>query len=102
MMKCPKCKQDIVGNKKVKDSDRYDWIATLSGLMLFGPVGTAAGVFVGGTRVYQKYIKDEITVKCPHCKEKLTLTKKEYKELKKEIKAVLDEERKSKQNRIIR
>ena len=102
MMKCSKCNQNIVGNKKVKDSDRYAWAATLSGLLTLGPIGTAAGVIVAGDRVYHKYIKDEITVKCPHCKEKLTLTKKEYKELKKEIKAVLDEERKSKQNRIKR
>ena len=46
--------------------------------------------------------KDEVEIKCPHCKAKLTLTRAEYKELKKEVNAILDAERKSKQNRIER
>lgn len=102
MMKCPKCKQSIIGNKKVKDTENKWDIARGTVFILGGPIAQTTMVISEGIRLYDKFINDEVEVKCPHCKAKITLSKKEYKELKKEIKGVLKRERHSKQNRIER
>lgn len=102
MMKCSKCKQNIVGNKKVKDKENKWDIARGAAFVLGGPIIQTTMAIGEGIRLYEKFVNDEVKVKCPHCKAELTLTKKEYKELKKEIKAVRKDERQSKQNRIER
>lgn len=108
MMKCSKCGKNIIGNKKIKNRNggvtngTVSYAADVICMMAGGPITTAIGVGSAGVKLYKKYIKDEMVIKCPHCKAELTLTKKEYKELKKEIEAVRTKERQSKQNRIER
>lgn len=102
MMKCSKCKKELIDNKKVKEKGSWQYVTDIACIIFGGPIATTLGVLSMGGKLYNKFIKDEVEIKCPHCKTKLTLTRAEYKELKKSIEAILDEERKSKQNRIIR
>ena len=102
MMKCSNCKQELINNKKVKEKDSWSYITDTACIIFGGPIITTLGVLSIGAKLYNKFIQDEVEVKCPHCKAKLTLTRAEYKELKGEINKILDEERKSKQNRIER
>ena len=107
-MKCSKCKKELIGNQKIKNRNGVFTNGTVSYVtdavcVLFGgPVSTAIGLGSAGLKLWKKYVKDEMVIKCPHCGTELTLTKAEYKELKKEIEKILDRERKSKQNRIER
>lgn len=102
MMKCSKCKQELINNKKVKEEDRWLYITDTACIIFGGPIAMTLGTLSIGSKLYNKFIKDEVEVKCPHCKAKLILTRAEYKELKGEINKILDEERKSKQNRVER
>ena len=102
MMKCPCCGKELIGNKKVKDKDNWQNIAGTVAIIFGGPWSMIAGGFTIGDKLFKKHIMNEVDIKCPHCKKKLTLTKQEFKELKREINAILETERKSKQNRIIR
>ena len=101
-MKCSKCNQELIGNKKVKDKSRWDYVSDVTLVIFGGPVLTTIGTISLGCNLWKRFKKNEIDIKCPHCKAKLTLTRAEYKELKKEIEEILDEERKSKQNRVIK
>lgn len=101
MMKCPKCNKNLVNkskNAKEKGSWQY-WVG--AGAILFtGPVGTTAGIITVGAKLFNKHILNEVEVKCPHCKATLTLTKQQYKQLKKEINEAETKARHAKQNRI--
>ena len=100
MMNCPKCRKSLIGNKKVKDVENKWDVARGAAFVLGGPLVMTTMAIGEGMRLYDKYGRDEVEVKCPHCKAKITLTKEQYKQLKKEIKKVRDSERQSKQNRI--
>jgi hypothetical protein len=100
MMNCPKCRKSLIGNKKVKDVENKWDVARGAAFVLGGPLVMTTMALGEGIRLYDKYGRDEVEVKCPHCKAKITLTKEQYKQLKKEIKKVRDNERQSKQNRI--
>lgn len=100
MMNCPKCRKSLIGDKKVKDTENKWDIARGAAFVLGGPIIQTTMAIGEGIRLYDKFVKDEVEVKCPHCKTKITLTKEQYKKLKKEIKKVQDKERHSKQNRI--
>lgn len=100
MMNCPKCNQNIIGTKKVKDTENKWDIARAAAFTLGGPVIQTTMAIGEGIRLYDKFVKDEVEVKCPHCKAKITLTKAQYKQLKQEIKELQKQERHSKQNRI--
>ena len=100
MMNCPKCRKSLIGNKKVKDTENKWDVARGAAFIIGGPLTMTAMAIGEGIRVYDRFVKDEVEVKCPHCKTKITLTKEQYKKLKKEIKKIMDEERHSKQNRI--
>ena len=102
MMKCSKCGKNIIGNKRVKDNDNWQNVAGTLAIIFGGPLTMACGGISIGSKLFKKHIMNEVEIKCPHCKAKLTLTRAEYKELKKEVNAILDAERKSKQNRIER
>lgn len=102
MMKCSKCKQELINNKKVKEKDSWLYITNTACIIFGGTIAMTLGALSMGGKLYNKFIKDEVEIKCPHCKAKLTLTRAEYKELKKEVNVLLDAERKSKQNRIER
>ena len=102
MMKCSKCKQDLIGRKKVGEKGKWEYYAGGAGLLFGGPIGMAAGTAAIGLKLYGKFVKDEVEVKCPHCGAKLTLTRAEYKELKREIDKIKEAERRSKQNRVER
>lgn len=101
MMKCPKCDKNLVNNDKnakAKGNWQY-WVGT--GAILFtGPVGTAAGALVIGAKLFNKHILNEVEVKCPHCGATITLTKQQYKQLKREIDEAETKARHAKQNRI--
>lgn len=100
MMNCPKCKKSLIGDKSVKDKN-YKWdVLEAAGFICGGPITMTAAVIYGGARLYNKYGHGDIEIKCPHCKEVITLSKSQYKELQKEIKAVKTKVRQSKQNRI--
>ena len=100
MMNCPKCRKSLIGDKKVKDTENKWDIARGAAFVLGGPIVQTTMAISEGIRLYDKFVKDEVEVKCPHCKTKITLTKEQYKKLKKEIKKVQDKERQTKQNRI--
>jgi uncharacterized protein YbaR (Trm112 family) len=100
MMECPKCKRNLVGDKKVKDVENKWDVARGAAFILGGPVTMTAATIFEGMRLYDKYGRDEVEVKCPHCKTKITLTKEQYKELKKQIKDLQKNKRHAKQNRI--
>ena len=100
MLNCPKCRKSLIGNKKVKDVENKWDIARGAAFVFGGPIIMTTMAIGEGIRLYDKYGRDEVEVKCPHCKTKITLTKEQYKQLKKEIKKVRDNERQSKQNRI--
>ena len=100
MMNCPKCRKSLIGDKKVKDTENKWDIARGAAFVIGGPVIQTTMAIGEGIRIYDKYIRDEVEVKCPHCKTKITLTKAQYKQLKKEIKEVQKQNRQSKQNRI--
>ena len=100
MMNCPKCKNNLVGNKKVKDTENKWDVARGAAFVLGGPLVMTTMAIGEGIRLYDKYGRDEVEVKCPHCKAKITLTKAQYKQLKNEIKEVQKKERHATQNRI--
>lgn len=100
MMYCSKCGKDIIGRKKVGEKGKWEYYAGGAGILLGGPIGMAAGAAGIGLKLYGKYVKDEVEVKCPHCGATLTLTKAEYKDLKRQLDSIKEAERKSKQNRI--
>ena len=81
-MKCSKCKRNLIDNKDIKAKGNWEYVAGLACTIFGGPVVTALGIFTLGGKLYDRFIKDEIEVKCPHCGATLTLTRKEYKELK--------------------
>ena len=100
MMNCPNCKKSLIGNKKVKDiENKWDVVRGVA-FITGGPLTMTTMAICEGIRVYDKFVKDEVEVKCPHCKTKITLTKEQYKQLKKEIKKITNAERHAKQNRI--
>lgn len=100
MMNCPKCRKSLIGDKKVKDTENKWDIARGAAFVVGGPVIQTTMAIGEGIRIYDKYVRDEVEVKCPHCKTKITLTKAQYKQLKKEIKEVQKQNRQTKQNRI--
>ena len=100
MLNCPNCKKSLIGNKKVKDIENKWDVARGAAFVFGGPLVMTTMAIGEGIRLYDKYGRDEVEVKCPHCKTKITLTKEQYKQLKKEIKEVQKAERHSKQNRI--
>ena len=100
MMNCPKCRKSLIGNKKVKDIENKWDIARGAAFILGGPLVMTTMAMSEGIRLYEKYGRDEVEVKCPHCKAKITLTKAQYKQLKNEIKEVQKKERHATQNRI--
>lgn len=101
-MKCSKCNRELIGNKKINDKAKWGYIDSTLCIIFGGPILTTIGTIDIGHKLWRRFKKNEIDIKCPHCKAKLTLTRAEYKELKKEIEEILDEERKSKQNRVIK
>lgn len=100
MMNCPKCRKSLIGDKKVKDTENKWDIARGAAFVLGGPLVQTTMAVGEGIRLYDKFVRDEVQVKCPHCKAKITLTKEQYKQLKKEIKEIQKQDRHSKQNRI--
>jgi len=100
MMNCPKCHKNLIGDKKVKDIENKWDIARGVAFVAGGPLVMTAMAVGEGIRVYDKFVRDEVEVKCPHCKAKITLTKKQYKQLKQEIKEVQTAKRQASQNRI--
>lgn len=100
-MKCPKCKKDLLG-EKVKEKGRWQYGVGAAAILMTGPVGMLAGAATIAGKLIVKHVGDEVEIKCPHCKAKLTLTKAEYKELKEEQYRREDAERKAKQNRVIK
>lgn len=102
MMKCSKCKQELIDNKKVKEKGGWQYVTGTLCIIFGGGFAMTLGALTVGFKLYDRFVKDEIEIKCPHCKAKLTLTRAEYKELKKEVNAIIDAERKSKQNRVER
>ena len=100
MLNCPKCRKSLIGNKKVKDVENKWDVARGAAFVFGGPIVMTTMAIGEGIRLYDKYGRDEVEVKCPHCKTKITLTKAQYKQLKKEIKEVQKQERHATQNRI--
>lgn len=101
MMKCSKCKRDIFG-EKCKEKGKWGYWVGGAAVLMTGPVGAAGGAVAIGAKLFNKYIMDEVVIKCPHCGAKLTLTRAEWKELKNEMYRLEEQERKNKQNRIER
>lgn len=99
-IKCPCCKKDIITEKKLKDADRWNNYGGLSWLFIGGPIGYGLGAMLIGAKAYKKHIQNEVDIKCPHCKNKITLTKAQYKEIKNLIKKVQEDERHKTQNRL--
>ena len=97
---CPVCKKNIITEKKIKDADRFENYGGLSWLFIGGPIGTGLGAVLLGAKAYKKHICNEVDVKCPHCKAKITLTKDQWKEIKKLVKEVRTNERHKGQNRL--
>lgn len=101
MMKCPKCNRNLVGDKNAKAKDGAMSYVGDAALMIFGgPILTTLGALSTGAKMYDRFVKDEVEVKCPHCKAKITLTRKQYKQLKNEISEAETKARHAKQNRI--
>lgn len=100
MIQCPKCNQNMAGNKKVKDIENKWDVARGAAFILGGPLVMTTVAIGEGIRLYDKYGRDEVEVKCPHCKAKITLTKIQYKQLKDEIKEIQKKERHTTQNRV--
>ena len=100
MMNCPKCRKSLIGDKKVKDTENKWDIARGAAFVLGGPLVQTTMAVGEGIRLYDKFVRDEVQVKCPHCGEVITLTKAQYKELKKGIKEVQKDKRHATQNRI--
>lgn len=100
-MRCSVCGRDLLG-EKVKEKGRWQYGVGAAAILLSGPVGMTAGAMTILGKLAVKHIGDEVEMKCPHCKAKLTLTKAEFKELKNEQHRREEAERKSKQNRIIK
>lgn len=98
---CPCCGKNIITEKKLKDADRWDNYGGFAWLLVAsGPIGYGLGALCLGTKAYKKHIQNEVDVKCPHCKKKITLTKEQWKEIKKLVKEVRDNERHKTQNRL--
>lgn len=101
MMKCPKCKKELFG-ESIKRKGGLGTAAATACIIFGGPFAMAAGALHLGARAFEKHVMNEVEIKCPHCKAKLTLTKDEFKELKAEMNRLQEQERKAKQNRIIK
>lgn len=101
MMKCPKCKKELFG-ESIKRKGGLGTVAATACIMFGGPFTMAVGALHLGVRAFEKHVMNEVEIKCPHCKAKLTLTKDEFKELKAEMNRLQEQERKAKQNRIIK
>ena len=100
-MKCSVCKKDILG-EKVKEKGKWQYGVGIGAILLTGPIGMTAGAVTVAGKLFMKHVCDEVEVKCPHCGAKLTLTKAEFKELKREYNRREAEIRKSQQNRVIK
>lgn len=86
-MKCSKCHKRLVSDKKLRNLDEGIWYAIDAAYILAGgPIGAAIGSMALSARTYKKHIKNEVSIKCPHCGTVLTLTKEEYDELQDRIK----------------
>lgn len=101
MMKCPKCKKELLG-ESVKRTGKVGAAAATACVIFGGPFTMALGALSLGARAFEKHVMNEVEIKCPHCKAKLTLTKDEFKELKAEMNRLAEQERKAKQNRVIK
>ena len=103
MMKCSVCKKELVGTKKIRDKEGWHHIVGWGAMLLAGgPVGWVSGGITVGSKLFKKHIMNEVDIKCPHCKAKLTLSKAEFKELKREINKAIEEDRHNHQNRVER
>ena len=100
MLNCPKCKKNMIGEKRVREKENKWDIVRGAGFICGGPVAMTIIAAGEGIRLYDKFVRDEVQVKCPHCGEVITLTKAQYKELKKGIKEVQKDKRHATQNRI--
>lgn len=101
MMKCPKCNKNLVNNdKNAKAKGNWQYWLGGAAIIFTGPIGTAAGALTIGAKLFNKHVFNEVEVKCPHCKTTITLTKQQYKQLKKEISDAETKARHAKQNRI--
>ena len=97
---CPCCKKNIITEKKLKDADRLNNYGGLAWLFIGGPIGIGLGALGLGGKAFKKHVLNEVDTKCPHCKAKITLTKEQWKEIKKLIKEVRTDERHKGQNRL--
>lgn len=101
MMKCSKCNKELFG-ESVKRKGALGSVAATAAIIFGGPFAMAIGALHLGIRAFEKHVMKEVEIKCPHCKAKLTLTKDEFKTLKEEMYRLQEEERKSKQNRVVK
>lgn len=99
-IKCPCCKKDIITTNGVKDADRWNNYLGIGCILVGGPWSLGIGAFNLGIKAFKKHVQDEVDIKCPHCKKRITLTKAQWKEIKKLIKDAQEIERHKGQNRL--
>ena len=99
-IKCPCCGKNIITLDGVKDADRWNNYIGIGCLLVGGPFTMGVGAFNLGIKAFKKHVCDEVDVKCPHCKKKITLTKAQWKEIKSLINELQTKDRQSKQNRL--
>lgn len=81
-MKCNKCGKEIGTGKKVDNHDGWKIVGGIAAFAAFSnPLICGAGLCTAGKKAWDRYVKGDYKVKCPHCGTTINVTKDEYMEM---------------------
>ena len=78
-MKCNKCGKEIGTGSKVDNHDGWKIAGGLAAFAAFSnPLICTVGIATAGKKAFDRYVRGDYKVRCPHCGTTINVSKDEY------------------------